>query len=233
VEPPALSRVGSAQRAGVVLFIALLVIASMPDLAGGLAGRLRGREYPAGWAQVRQVLDRSDDRARVLVLPWQPFRVFAWSGPDPVLDPAPRRLPRQSIVSDALTVSGRTLPEEGLGARAVGADLADGRLIADRLSSLAVGWVLIERGTPGRLPTLPPGWTTALDGPDLTLLRAPLPLPSAPRPSTGRAVAVIGTQVAAGALFLAGLLTFLALVVVRRRRRPDSRERGRMRQTSH
>jgi hypothetical protein len=233
VEPPALSRVGSAQRAGVVLFIALLVIASMPDLAGGLAGRLRAREYPAGWAQVRQVLDRSDDRARVLVLPWQPFRVFAWSGPDPVLDPAPRLLPRQSIVSDALTVSGRTLPEEGLGARAVGADLADGRLTADRLSSLAVGWVLIERGTPGRLPTLPPGWTTALDGPDLTLLRAPLPLPSAPRPSTGRAVAVIGTQVAAGALFLAGLLTFLALVVVRRRRRPDSRERGRMRQTSH
>ena len=192
-----------------MLFIALLVVASMPDLAGGLAGRLRARTYPAQWAQARQVLDHSDDRARVLVLPWQPFRVFGWSGPDAVLDPAPRLLPRQSIVSDALTVSGQRLPEEGLGARAIAADLSDGRLSAEQLRSLAVGWVLIERGTPGGLPTLPPGWTTVVDGPDLTLLRSPEPLPSAPRASTGRAVAVIGTQVVAGMLGVTGAVVLL------------------------
>ncbi len=207
-------------EAGVAVFVALLVIASMPDLAGGLAGSLRARHYPAQWAQVRAVLDRSDDRARVLVLPWQPFRIFGWSGPDPVLDPAPRLLPRQSIVSDALTVSGQQLPEEGLGAKEISLDLADGELSAERLRSLSVGWVLIERGTPGRLPALPSGWTTVVDGPELSLLRAPEPLPAAPRAGAVRSVAVIGTQGAAGLVFLAGLT---ALVLGRFRRRPVRR----------
>jgi hypothetical protein len=202
-------RTGPGLPVAVPLFAALLVVASMPDLAGGLSGRLQAWQYPVAWSQARAVLDRSDDRARVLVLPWQPFRVFGWSGPDPVLDPAPRLLPRPSLVSDALTVSGRRLPEEGPGARAVAADLADGELSQAGLRSLAVGWVLIEQGTPGRLPVLPPGWTTVLDGPELTLLRAPLPLPVAPRAAAPRAVAVIGTQVAAGLLFLAGLSVLL------------------------
>jgi hypothetical protein len=205
----------------VVLFAALLVVASMPDLAGGLDGRLRARHFPAQWAQLRSVLDHSDDRARVLVLPWQPFRVFDWSGRAPVLDPAPRLMPRQSIVSDALTVSGRRLPEEGLGARAIAADLADGDLSADQLRSLAIGWVLIERGTPGRIPTLPTGWTTVLDGPDLLLMRAPGVLPSAPRPGPARAIAVAGSQALAGSLLLAALL-LLALGLIRDHRLPAS-----------
>ena len=207
---------GAGRRVGVALFAALLVVASIPDLAGGLAGSLRARHYPAQWAQIRVALDRFDDRGRVLVLPWQPFRVFSWSGPDPVLDPAPRLLPRQSIVSDALTVSGRRLPEEGLGARVIATDLADGELTDARLRSLAVGWVLIERGTPGRLPVLPAGWTPVLDGPELTLLRAPEPLPSAPRAGAARTVAVIGTQVAAGLLVVVGLSVFV-LISLRRR----------------
>jgi hypothetical protein len=205
----------------ITLFVAALVIASMPDLAGGLAGRLRARHYPAEWAQARAVLDRSDDQARVLVLPWQPFRVFAWSGPAQVLDPAPRLLPRQSLVSDAVTVSGRQLPEEGLAARAIAIDLADGTLSDARLRALAVGWVLIERGTPGRLPALPAGWTTVLDGPELRLLRAPDPLPVAPRAGTARTVAVIGTQGVAGLLFLTGLVTSIGF------RRPRNRQRNR------
>jgi hypothetical protein len=211
----------------VVVFLALLLVASMPDLGGGLDGRLRARHYPQQWQQLRTALDRSPDRARVLVLPWQPFRVFAWSGPDPVLDPVPRLLPRPSIVSDALTVSGRRLPEEGLGARAIAADLEaaraarpgqpGGELTSAQLRSLRVGWVLIERGTPGLLPTLPSGWTTVLDGPDLTLLRAPGELPAAPRAAPVRAVAVIGSQVAAGSLFL------LAVLLLAGARRPSNR----------
>jgi hypothetical protein len=210
---------------GIALFAALLVIASIPDLAGGLAGSLRARQYPAQWAQVRAVLERSDDRARVLVLPWQPFRVFGWSGPDPILDPAPRLLPRQSIVSDALTVADQRLPEEGLGALAIAADLADGALSDGQLRSLAIGWVLIEHGTPGRLPALPPGWTAVLAGPDLSLLRAPDPLPAAPRAGTTRTIAVIGSQSAAGLLFLAGLAALILSGVRRspgRRFRPSS-----------
>jgi hypothetical protein len=204
----------------VVLFAALLVPASMPDLAGGLGGRLQARHFPAQWAQARAVLDHSDDRARVLVLPWQPFRIFGWSGPDPVLDPAPRLLPRQSIVSDALTVSGRRLPEEGLGARAVAADLADGGLSAPALRSLAVGWVLIERGTPGPVPALPSGWTTVLNGPDLVLLRAPGVLPSAPRAGPARSIAVIGSQALAGLLLLLALLMLALATAEGHARRP-------------
>jgi hypothetical protein len=214
--------VGTAARTAVALFVALLVIASMPDLAGGLGGRLRSRDYPAQWVQMRELLDHSDDRSRVLVLPWQPFRVFDWSGPDPVLDPAPRLLPRQSIVSDALTVSGQRLPEEGLGSRAIGADLADGELSASRLRSLAVGWVLIERGTPGRLPLLPAGWSTVLVGPDLTLLRAPDPLPAAPRAGTARATTVLAAHTVAGGLFLSGLI---GLLLSRFRRAGSGRRR--------
>ncbi|HST84759.1 MAG TPA: hypothetical protein VLL08_23675 [Kineosporiaceae bacterium] len=202
---------------GIALFAAALVIASMPDLPGGLAGRLRARHYPAEWAQARAVLDRSDDRARVLVLPWQPFRVFGWSGPDPVLDPAPRLLPRRSLVSDAVTVSGRQLPQEGLGARAIAADLTDGELSDAELRSLAVGWVVIERGTPGGLPVLPSGWTTVLDGPELSVLRAPGPLTVAPGAGEARMITVIGAQVAAGLLFLTGLLVLIVC------RRPDRR----------
>jgi hypothetical protein len=213
---------GQGRRAAVAVFAALLVIASMPDLAGGLGGRLRARQYPADWAQARAALEQSDDRARVLVLPWQPFRVFGWSGPDQVLDPAPRLLPRQSIVSDALTVAGRRLPEEGLGARVIAADLVDGALSDSGLRSLAVGWVLIERRTPGRLPVLPAGWSAVVDGPELALLRAPEPLPAAPRAGAVRAVTVIGSQAAAGLLLLTGLGTFVLISGRRRFGRPDS-----------
>ena len=195
----------------VTVFVALLVVASMPDLAGGLDGRLAARHYPAAWNQVRSVLDRSPDRARVLVLPWQPFRVFGWSGPAPVLDPAPRLLPRPSLVSDALTVAGRRLPEEGPGARAVQADLADGTLSSARLRSLAVGWVLIEHGTPGIVPRLPAGWRTVVSGPQLSLLRAPGILPRAPGPGIARAGAVIGTQLVAGLLFLLSVVLLIAV----------------------
>jgi hypothetical protein len=191
------------------VFVAFLVVASMPDLAGGLAGRLRAWHYPPQWAQARAVLEGSNDQARVLVLPWQPFRKFSWSGNDPVLDPAPRLLPRQTIVSDALTVSGRLLPPEGPGARAVTTDLNDNALSDTELRSVAVGWVLIERDTSGSVPTLPTGWITVLDGPQLTLLRAPNPLPSAPAAAPARTVAVIGAQLTAGLLLLFGLLVLV------------------------
>jgi hypothetical protein len=190
----------------VAVLAAFLVVASLPDAAFGLDGRLRAWHYPGDWASVRTALDRSDDRARVLVLPWQPFRKFPWSGPDAVLDPAPRLLPRQSIVSDALTVGGTELPPEGPGSRAITADLADGRLSQEQLTGLAIGWILIERDTPGPVPELPPGWTPVVDGPDLTLLRGPGALPAAPRASAGRTFAVVGAQVLAGLLLLTGLL---------------------------
>jgi hypothetical protein len=170
------------------VLVALLAVATMPDLAGGLLGRLQARHYPADWAAARAVLDRSDDRARVIVLPWSAFRRFPWTGPDPVLDPAPRLLPRQAVVSDALRVGDARVPEEGEGARAAAAALRDGELSDAELRALDVGWVLVERTTPGEPPRLPADWRPAYAGPELELLRAPDPLPGGARAATARVV---------------------------------------------
>lgn len=167
---------GAVPAVPVLVLVASAVVAVAPDLALGLGGRLVPVTYPRDWARVRAALDAADPVAgpdRVLVLPWQPFRRFAWSGPAPVLDPAPRMLPRPALVDDALSVRGVRLPAEGAGARAVTADLADGVLTADELARLGVGWVLVERGTPGRLPVLPaaPLVRAVVDGPDALLLQ--------------------------------------------------------------
>jgi hypothetical protein len=199
------------------VLVALLAVATMPDLAGGLLGRLQARHYPADWAAARAVLDRSDDRARVLVLPWSAFRRFPWTGPDPVLDPAPRLLPRQAVVSDALRVGDARVPEEGEGARAVAAALGDGELSDAELRALDVGWVLVERTTPGEPPGLPPDWRPAFAGPELELLRAPDPLPAAPRAGTVRLVGVLGAHLLALALLLAAV-TLAGRQVTRRYR---------------
>jgi hypothetical protein len=199
------------------VLVALLAVATMPDLAGGLLGRLQARPYPADWAAARAVLDRSDDRARVLVLPWSAFRRFPWTGPDPVLDPAPRLLPRQAVVSDALRVGDARVPEEGEGARAAAAALRDGELSDAELRALDVGWVLVERTTPGESPGLPPDWRPAFAGPELELLRAPDPLPAAPRAATARAVGVLGAHLLAVALLLVAV-TIAVLQVTRRYR---------------
>jgi hypothetical protein len=188
----------------VAVLTGLLLIASMPDLALGLGGRLRAWQYPPQWAQVRALLDAQPDTARVLVLPYQPFRIFQWSGPSAVLDPAPRLLPRQVIVSDALTVSGRTLPPEGPGARAIAAAIGAGEVTDAQLRAQSIGWVLVERGTAGRVPTLPAGWAAVAEGPELTLWRAPGDLPAAPLPARTRAVAVIGAHLLFALLVLIG-----------------------------
>jgi hypothetical protein len=205
--PGSAGAIRAAWRWSTAALTGILLIAAMPDLGLGLSGRLRAWHYPPQWAAVRAHLDAAPDSARVLILPWQPFRTFAWTGGlSAVLDPAARLLPRQTVVSDALPVSGATLPAEGPGARAMTIDLADNRLTDAELSNLAIGWILVERGTPGRVPVIPGGWTLAAGGSDLQLWRAPGVLPKAPRPSATRAVGVIGSHLLFGGLVLAALL---------------------------
>ena len=209
-------RSGAALGVATAVLLAGLTMAAVPDLFGGLAGRLAARHYPADWSAARQVLDRQPDRARLLVLPWQPFRRFDWTGGTTVLDPAPRHLPREAVVSDALTVGGRTLPQEGRLARQVTAALADGRLTEPELRAAGIGWVLVERGTPGAVPLLP-GLEPLVDGPDLTLGRLPGSLPEPAPAGAARRVLVVG------ALLLppvgAGLLGLLAITCGIRSRR--------------
>lgn len=205
--------------AAAAVLLSGLVVATVPDLFGGVAGRLTARHYPADWATARTTLEAAPDSSRLLVLPWQPFRRFDWTAAGTVLDPAPRYLPREAVVSDALRVGGRTLPEEGPLARQLAAALADDRLTEPELRSAAIGWVLVERGTPGRLPVLPTV-VPVLAGPDLQLFRLPGPLPEPePVPAGRRNLVFIGLVLPGVATVGLTAVTFGSLIRGRRRRR--------------
>ncbi|WP_330251750.1 hypothetical protein OG874_37390 [Nocardia sp. NBC_00565] len=154
-----------------IAFIALLVL-PLFDLAYGVGGELRPVHYPAGWQRVTERIDGPGD---IAVLPGGMFRKFPYSGKAPVLDPAPRMLPHDVLQTGELPVRGRTVAGEGAGAREVETLLLHGGS-ARQLGDLGVGWVLVERTTPGplgesktTLAQLDPIYTDQ----DLTLYRVP------------------------------------------------------------
>ncbi|RIQ14422.1 hypothetical protein DY240_24845, partial [Jiangella rhizosphaerae] len=137
----------------VTLVAAVLPIAALPDLAWGAAGRLEPSRYPEAWSDVRATLRASDDTGDVVVLPYQPFRRFPWAGDRTVLDPAPRYLGVEAVVPDALPVGGDTVvPGEDRRAAEVAEALDAGPEGVGRLAALGVGWVAVERDTPGAIP---------------------------------------------------------------------------------
>ncbi|MFG3616593.1 hypothetical protein [Nocardia sp. NPDC047654] len=129
-----------------VVFVALLVL-PLYDLAWGAGGAVRPVRYPAGW---QQVADRVDGPGDIAVLPGGMFRKFRYSGAVPVLDPAPRMLPNDVLQTGELPVRGRTVSGEGTRAREVETLLLRGGS-PEELARLGVGWVLVERTTPGPL----------------------------------------------------------------------------------
>lgn len=143
-EPAGSRRAGMALTATV--FIALLVL-PLFDSAWGVGGALKPVQYPLGWERVTERIDGPGD---VAVLPGGMFRQFPYSGKVTVLDPAPRMLPRDVLQTGELPVHGRTVAGEGARARDAENALLHGDS-AQRLSELGVGWVLVERTTPGPL----------------------------------------------------------------------------------
>ncbi|MBF6328978.1 hypothetical protein IU452_10650 [Nocardia transvalensis] len=128
------------------LFIALLLV-TLPDLAWGVGGALRPVHYPTSWQRVAALVDGPGD---VAMLPGGMFRKFPYSGRIPVLDPAPRMLPRDVLQTGELPVRGRTVAGEGNRAREVEQLLLHGGPPTE-LAAHGVGWVLVERTTPGPL----------------------------------------------------------------------------------
>ena len=107
-----------------------------------------------------------------MVLPWQAFRKFSWNAGRTLLDPAPRFLDRTTVVDDVLVVGSEAVAGEDRRATAVDAALRSGQPVRTSLPPLGVGWVLVERGTPGVVdPDLLAGATVAYSGPDLVLYR--------------------------------------------------------------
>jgi hypothetical protein len=157
----------------------VLVVATLPDLAWGVGGRMTAVRYPAGWAAVAAQINA--DPRPIAVLPADSMRQFSWSGPAPVLDPLPRWVRADVLTTGDLTISGHTVLGEGAGARAVQELLLAGAEPA-QLAAAGVGWVVQESGTGGEtasaaktLAQLPVTYRDA----DLTLYRVGGGMPGA------------------------------------------------------
>jgi hypothetical protein len=182
----------------------------VPDATSTVRSAMEPVHYPADWTWASRAVGAG---GAVAVLPFQSYRSFAWAPGRSVLDPAPRLLPGDVIVSDELAVSGRVLRGEDARARKVAAALASGTAMPGQLAAAGVGWVLVEHGTPGEVPDLR-SLTLVRAGPDVTLYRVPGPIRHA-GPSAGRVVAVL----TADALALAVVATASASVLLRGRRK--------------
>ncbi|WP_425301889.1 hypothetical protein [Nocardia wallacei] len=196
-------------------FIALLIF-TLPDLAWGVGGELRPVHYPSGWQRVAARVDGPGD---VAVLPGGMFRRFPYSGRAAVLDPAPRMLPRDVLQTGELPVRGRMVSGEGTRARTVEQLLLHGGSASD-LAVRGVGWVLVERGTPGPLgdskTTLAQLHPEYVDG-ELALYRVPGPIePRGNAPGAHRLLAMAAHLLWA-LLLLAGGAGLLGERFLRRR----------------
>jgi len=211
---PSDSATASGMTLTAVLFIALL-IAVLPDLAWGVGGALRPVHYPAGWGRVAARMDGPGD---VAVLPGGMFREFPYSGRVPVLDPAPRMLPRDVLQTGELPVAGGVVAGEGTRAHTVEGLLRHGAAPSG-LAAEGVGWILVEHNTPGPVgdskATLAQLNTVYSDH-DLTLYRIPDPVD--PHPASRAA----DRRIATGAHIVWALLLAAAAAawITPPRRRP-------------
>ena len=121
----------------------LALVATLPDLAWGVGGKVVAVHYPPGWAAAAAVINA--DPRPVAVLPTGSMRHFPWAGDAPVLDPLPRWVRADVLTTGDLTISGRLVPGEGGRARDVERLLTTG---ADRdaLADAGVGWLVDESG---------------------------------------------------------------------------------------
>jgi hypothetical protein len=186
--------VEKAHRAVVIAAI-VFPIAVLPDLAGAAWGRLHTADYPTDWYQVRDILANDPRPGDVVTQPFSAFRQFSWNQYRTQLDPAPRFLPRTTVIDDTLYVDGQPVAGEDPRARQVRDGTASG-----------VGWVLVEHGTPGRTDT--DGLTPVYQGEWLSLYRVPGATGAGPD-GPPRAPIVVA-DVTASALILISLL-WLAL----------------------
>lgn len=144
-------------------------LALLPDATRTVHPTVQPVHYPADWAWARRAVGHGGD---VAVLPFQSYRQFPWTDGRTVLDPAPRLLPGDVVVSDPLAVSGRVLRGEDDRVREVAAALGAGPGLPGKLAAAGIGWVLVEHGTPGSVPDLG-GLTPVRASSDLTLYRVP------------------------------------------------------------
>ncbi|MGV0790815.1 hypothetical protein [Mycolicibacterium sp. XJ1819] len=153
------------------------LLATLPDLAWGVGGKVTAVRYPPEWPAVAEMINA--EPRPVAVLPVGSMRRFDWAGDAPVLDPLPRWVRADVLASGDLSVGGRVIPGEGLRARQVQQLLLDGAS-REELERAGVGWVVAESDSATETLELP----VAYRGGELTLYRVGGDQPAAP----GRAV---------------------------------------------
>ncbi|MGA5462200.1 hypothetical protein [Mycobacterium sp. NPDC050041] len=179
------------------------LIATLPDLAWGVGGRMTAVTYPDGWRSAAALIDA--DPGPVAVLPPDSMRRFGWAGPAPVLDPLPRWVRAEVLSTGDLVIGGRTVPGEGARAREV-QDMVLRGATREELAAAGVGWVVVESGS-GDL-----GLPLAFRDADLTVYRVGGSASASPH----RAL-MIGVHLAWLAVLLGGA-TGTAVTALRRRR---------------
>jgi hypothetical protein len=193
-------------RIVVVGAMAVLPVAFMPDMLWGMGGRWQAVDYPDDWSVVRTTLEADIRPGDVVSFPWTAFRRFDWNGDRTMLDPAPRWLPRTTVVADNLAVATPSGVVDVSGddprARIISDALASGESLGDTLTGLGIGWALVARGTPGPVPTLT-GWSLVVDGDALDLYAAPSIV--APAPPAEYLAVVAGADAATVLLLLGGV----------------------------
>ncbi len=128
------------------LVCCLALLLTLPDLAWGVWGRVSPVHYPHGWAAAAAAINAAP--APVTALPAGTMRLFAWSGPVPVLDPLPRWVRADVLSTGDLEISGTLIPGEGGRARAVQGLLLTGP-DPSALAHAGVGWLVVESDSAG------------------------------------------------------------------------------------
>jgi hypothetical protein len=199
--------------AATALICCAALLATLPDLAWGVGGKVSAVQYPAGWARASALINA--DPRPVAVLPLDSMRRFSWAGDAPVLDPLPRWVRADVLTTGDLTIGGRTVPGEGGRARQVQQLLLAGAS-RDELAAAGVGWVVVENiwNTGWSAPALP--LPVAYHDADLTLYWVGGDHP----PASGRGVMLAVHWVWLGTLVLTGLTCLLINCIRRFSSRP-------------
>jgi hypothetical protein len=134
------------QPAVTALVCCAALLLAFPDLAWGVGGKVEPVHYPSDWPTVAALINH--DRGLVAVLPADTMRRFAWSGSAPVLDPLPRWVRADVLMTGDLIISGVTIPGEGYRAHHVQQLLLAGT-DPTALRASGVAWLVVETGTPG------------------------------------------------------------------------------------
>ena len=127
-----------------VAVIAVLVpIVALPDLAFGAGGALKTSDYPRSWYDARAAIDGSKVPGDILVLPYSSYRQPTWNHRTPVLDPAGRFFPGETVTNDVLLVSGKPIAGEDPRAAHIARILNTARP-ARALAKVGIGIVVVE-----------------------------------------------------------------------------------------